>query len=88
MDGQNLCYKKLRKVFQCLEEQIKKVEESYSISLTYTKSLANLLEQLDVCEKVSFSKEPLSEFEYLEEKLKYKIVKAMENVMMKLHAEL
>ncbi|KAK3734007.1 hypothetical protein QZH41_009853, partial [Actinostola sp. cb2023] len=50
--------------------------------------MMNLLEQLTACEKVSFTKEPLAEFEDLEEKLKYKIVKAIESLMVKLHNEM
>lgn len=88
MDGQSLCYKKFRKVYNSLEEQRKRIAESHSKSLPYLNSLSNLLEQLAACNKVSFNKEPLVEFENLEEKLRFKIMKAAESIMLKLHNEM
>ncbi|XP_031558764.1 uncharacterized protein C1orf109 homolog [Actinia tenebrosa] len=88
MEGLSLCYKKLRKVYTVLQELKTKVEKVHTDSCVQANSLANLLEQLAACDKVSFHKEPLVEMIDLKPKLRYKLVKAVESLLIKLRNDL
>ena len=88
MDGLALCYKKLRKVYTSVQELMTRVEKVHWDSCVLVNSLANLLEQLAACDKVSFDKEPLVEMVDLKPRLRYKLVKAIEALLTRLRDDL
>ncbi|XP_030075664.1 AFG2-interacting ribosome maturation factor [Microcaecilia unicolor] len=73
----------LKKCFHAIEEQ----QEAWSKTIPEFKpllsSLSNLAEQLQACRKVAFEHTPLKGFPDLQQRLTYKLISAMEDVLEK-----
>ncbi|XP_029427521.1 uncharacterized protein C1orf109 homolog [Rhinatrema bivittatum] len=73
----------LKKCFRGVEEQQEDWSKTIPAFKPLLSSLSNLAEQLQTCQKVAFECTPLGGFPDLQQRLTYKLISAMEEVLKK-----
>ena len=81
MDAESACFRKFRKSFTSVKDQLKCWDSTVDHSRGILESLSNLVLQLQACDKTSFDRDPLAQFTDLKQKLKYKLIASLEHVM-------
>ncbi|KAM3933455.1 AFG2-interacting ribosome maturation factor [Leptodactylus fuscus] len=78
----------LRRCFDTIEQQQEEWDRTLLDCQPLVSSLSNLAEQLQSCQKVAFSKTPLSSFTDLQDRLKFKLEEAVALALEKLNEKM